>query len=228
MMLLRMPFGMDAVRPPLLDWTSPDVARRTHLQLKRCLDVAVAAVLLVALLPVLVAIGIGVKVTSPGPVWFAQWRLGKGGVPFRIWKFRTMFEEACDGSGLAQVRQGDARVTRLGRWLRRWSLDELPQLINVLWGDMSLVGPRPHVARQLAAGQSYETLVPQYAGRLAMRPGLTGLAQAQGLRGPTLCPLLARQRIERDLAYIEGFSIWLDLSILAMTLWRELPRGGGE
>jgi lipopolysaccharide/colanic/teichoic acid biosynthesis glycosyltransferase len=133
-----------------------------------------------------------------------------------------------DSSGVAQTVADDERVSRLGSFLRRTSLDELPQLFNVLFGDMSLVGPRPHAVGMLAGGaQLYEELVPYYFERNRAVPGLTGWAQVNGLRGPTVDPLIAFSRVDHDLAYIENASIGLDLKILLMTAQREFLRGTG-
>lgn len=139
-----------------------------------------------------------------------------------------MRKDHADPSGVRQTTHGDVRVTRVGRIIRRTSIDELPQLLNVLRGDMSLVGPRPHVKGMLAGGRDYRALVPYYELRLHVTPGLTGLAQANGLRGPTADPDLALRRIEYDLEYIEKFSIFLDVKIILMTLQREFLGGSGH
>jgi lipopolysaccharide/colanic/teichoic acid biosynthesis glycosyltransferase len=142
-------------------------------------------------------------------------------------KFRTMYDDHADPTGQAQTRPDDERITPVGRLLRRTSIDELPQLINVITGDMSLVGPRPHVAGMLAAGIDYAELVPYYNLRHTMRPGLSGWAQANGLRGPTDSAEIARARIDHDIAYIQNFSIWLDLKIIWLTLVKEFVTGSG-
>lgn len=195
---------------------------------KRVLDIVVSFALIVLLSPLLVLIGAAVALTSAGPVLFVQARQGFLGRSFRIYKFRTLHSEVADETGVSQVRDGDTRVTALGRLLRRTSLDELPQLFNILKGDMSLVGPRPHVPNMLAAGRRYDKLVPYYRLRLLARPGLTGWAQANGLRGPTDDPGLARARIDHDIAYVQNFSFVLDLHILLRTAWREMWRLGGH
>jgi lipopolysaccharide/colanic/teichoic acid biosynthesis glycosyltransferase len=195
---------------------------------KRAVDILMAIAAVVALFPLLLCIALLVKATSPGPVLFRQVRSGRAGTVFELYKFRTMRRDACDHSGVAQTVAEDDRVTKLGCWLRRSSLDELPQLFNILRGDMSFVGPRPHVAGQLAAGRPYRELVEYYDLRLHVRPGLTGWAQANGLRGPTGDATKARERIEHDMAYIQNASPLLDLLIIFRTARDEFISGGGS
>ena len=145
---------------------------------------------------------------------------GFNGRPFRIYKFRTMTTLE-DGSVVRQARQGDERVTRAGRVLRRWSLDELPQLLNVLRGEMSLVGPRPHA---LAHDSEYDQLIASYAVRQKMKPGITGLAQINGCRGETPHVDMMRRRVEYDLQYFDCWSVWVDLKILATTVLQAFIR----
>lgn len=204
-------------------------ARRTrHLVIKRGFDLAAATISLAALLPLLVALAIVIKATSKGPALFRQQREGRGGRPFTIYKFRSLKVDQCDPSGVQQTVEDDTRLTAVGRFIRRTSIDELPQLFNVLLGDMSLVGPRPHVAGMLACGMSYRELVPYYDQRLEVRPGLTGWAQVNGLRGPTTRADLARSRVDHDIAYIENFSFWLDVKIIWRTLRHEFLSGTGR
>jgi lipopolysaccharide/colanic/teichoic acid biosynthesis glycosyltransferase len=195
---------------------------------KRAVDVAGASVGLLVASPLLIAIAIAIKATSRGPIFFGQKRYGYRNGRFRIYKFRTMFVHLSDVTGTRQTRHDDPRVTPLGRILRKYSLDELPQLINVLVGDMSLVGPRPHVPGMLAGGMLYERLTPYYFQRHNMRPGITGLAQVSGYRGSTEVPLSAIERLDRDLRYIEQWSLWLDLKIIVGTVLNELTRGSGH
>jgi len=195
---------------------------------KRGIDAFASGALLLALLPVLAAIALAVRSTSPGPAFFRQQRYGIDSEPFEILKFRTMYVGDMDVTGVRQTRTGDPRVTPLGRFLRRTNLDELPQLINVLRGDMSLVGPRPHVPGMLAGGMLYEKLVPAYFERHRVRPGMTGLAQINELRGSTADAKFARARIAYDLAYIEHWSLLLDLRILWTTFRTEVLRGTGD
>lgn len=194
---------------------------------KRGMDIVLSVAALIAFLPLLVCLAVGVKLSSPGPVLFKQWRYGKDGRKFTIYKFRTMRTEAEDPTGVRQVVANDPGLTRLGAVMRAKSLDELPQLINVLMGDMSLVGPRPHAIGMKAAGVPYEELVPYYSLRHAVRPGLSGWAQVNGFRGPTTDAETARQRIEHDIAYIQNQSIWLDIKIIGLTIRHEFLTGTG-
>jgi lipopolysaccharide/colanic/teichoic acid biosynthesis glycosyltransferase len=214
--------SLDSV--PVLPRLEP---RLQALKLKRMFDVIVAAAVLIALLPLLVIVAFLVKITSSGPVFFRQMREGINGTRFEILKFRSMREDVLDPTGIDQTVKDDPRVTRFGRAIRRTSIDELPQLINVLRGDMSLVGPRPHVPGMRAAGVPYRDLVPYYDQRLSVLPGITGWAQANGLRGETVSARLARARIDHDLAYVQNFSLWLDLQILLMTVRNEFVSGSG-
>ncbi len=204
------------------------VARSINLVLKRVLDIVLSAGALLAMSLVLIATAIAVKVTSPGPVLFVQMRPGLNGVMFPMLKFRTMYADLGDASGVRQTVANDPRITSIGAFLRRTSLDELPQLINVLLGHMSLVGPRPHPANMLAAGMDYRDLVPYYEMRYAMKPGLSGWAQANGLRGPTDEAGKARARIAHDMAYIQNFSVLLDIKIIFRTIMREFVAGTGS
>lgn len=196
--------------------------------LKRAVDVFLSGALLLVLSPVLAGAAAAVRLTSAGPVLFRQRRYGLNSEQFTILKFRTMFAHDADMSGVNQTRIGDPRVTPLGRFLRRTNIDELPQLINVLQGDMSLVGPRPHVPGMRAGGVTYEALVPSYFERHRVRPGMTGLAQINELRGSTADAKFAKARIAYDIAYVEHWSILLDLRILWTTLKTEVLRGTGN
>ena len=194
---------------------------------KRAFDLSFAILFILAFIPALLLIAALIKSTSRGGVLFRQKRYGMGGQLFEIWKFRTMYQSQGDQRGVKQTRENDPRITPFGRFLRRTSLDELPQMFNVLKGEMSLIGPRPHVPGMLAAGVLYEELVPIYHQRHVVRPGITGLAQVSGFRGTTEDPTLATARVEHDLIYVEKWSFWLDIKILVLTAWRELTGGTG-
>jgi Undecaprenyl-phosphate glucose phosphotransferase len=181
---------------------------------KRLFDLVFAAFALIPLTPLLMLVAILIKIDSPGPVFFVQRRYGFNQQPFRIIKFRTM-RTLDDGAVIAQARPDDPRLTRIGRWLRRWNIDEIPQLFNVLTGDMSLVGPRPHA---LSHDREYERRIALYARRHNVKPGITGWAQIHGLRGETDTDEKMRRRVEYDLFYIDNWSLWLDLKIIARTL----------
>jgi len=192
---------------------------------KRLFDIAASGAALLFLAPLLIAIAIAIKVTSPGPVLFHQYRYGYRNRYFKIYKFRSMRTDACDRAGVKQTVEGDVRVTPIGRLLRKTSLDEIPQLINVIRGDMSLVGPRPHVPGMLAANLPYEDLVPYYFQRHSARPGITGLAQVSGCRGSTVEFNRAVSRVDYDLEYIEKWSLLMDIKIIIRTIRREFLSG---
>ena len=206
---------------------SASVPRGAQLAAKHVLDWCGALLLTALLSPLLLAIALLVKLSGPGPVLFTQLRDGQHGKPFRIFKFRTMHTAAGDASGVAQTVVGDGRITRLGQSLRRTNLDELPQLFNILRGEMSFIGPRPHPLNMLAAGRRYDEHVPYYGARLLMRPGISGWAQCNGLRGPTTDGASATARIDHDLAYIQNFSLLLDFKAAWRTVAREASGGTG-
>jgi exopolysaccharide biosynthesis polyprenyl glycosylphosphotransferase len=181
--------------------------------IKRLLDVTFAVVGLLLLSPLWALAAFAVRLDSPGPVLFRQTRLGFDGRPFRILKFRSMTVLE-DGEAVQQARRNDQRITPVGRWLRRTSIDELPQLLNVLRGDMSLVGPRPHA---LAHANHFAKLIVNYALRHQAKPGLTGWAQVNGYRGETPTVESMRRRVESDIWYVENWSVWLDLRIILRT-----------
>ncbi len=185
-------------------------------------DIVLAAVLLVILAPLTAMIAVAIKIDSPGPVLFRQTRKGFNNSLIPVWKFRTMFADATDAAGAVQARRGDPRVTRIGRILRRTSLDELPQLLDVLGGRMSLVGPRPHALSAKAEGRLFEEVVHRYAARHRVKPGITGWAQVNGWRGETDTIAKIQRRVEHDLFYIDNWSIWFDVRILIRTVWHVL------
>ncbi len=196
----------------LLDLQRPPLSVRGSL-LKAAMDYALGAIALVALSPLMLVIAAAVKLDSRGPVFFVQSRHGYNHRIVRVMKFRTM-TVAEDGPVVTQAVRDDKRVTRVGRFLRRTSLDELPQLFNVLQGELSLVGPRPHA---VAHNKSYARVLNSYANRHKVKPGITGWAQVNGCRGETKTPEDMRQRVELDLYYIKNWSLWRDIQILART-----------
>jgi putative colanic acid biosynthesis UDP-glucose lipid carrier transferase len=181
--------------------------------LKRSIDVIGAVAMLVLAAPLMLAVAVAIRLDSDGPVAFRQTRLGRGGRPFAILKFRTM-NVIEDGGAVVQAAHNDSRVTRVGRYLRAASLDELPQLFNVLRGEMSLVGPRPHAAAHDAL---YAALIPNYELRQDVKPGITGWAQVNGHRGGTPALELMQRRIDFDVWYVANASMALDLKILLRT-----------
>jgi len=211
---------------PIIPDHSP--SRSISLSAKRAIDVVLTLAGLLVLWPFVLGIILAIKLTSRGPVLFIQKRVGAYGQEFDLYKFRSMYWHQCDTTGVTHTIDNDPRVTPLGRFLRRTSLDELPQLINVLRGDMSLVGPRPHVANMRAGNELYEEVVPYYGLRHAMRPGITGWAQVNGIRGEVHTTGNAKARIDHDLAYIQNFSVTLDVRILASTILAEFLTGTGN
>jgi len=203
----------------------PSLSLRTA---KRVMDVIGSGAGLLILAPLLIGIAAAIKFTSPGPVFFRQKRYGYHNRRFWILKFRTMHVDLSDQRGTRQATADDPRVTPLGRMLRKTSLDELPQLINVLKGDMSLVGPRPHVPGMLANGMLYEEFIPYYFQRHSMRPGITGLAQVRGFRGTTRRPEAALARVDCDLEYIQSWSLLQDFRIVCSTVATEFLSGSGR
>jgi Undecaprenyl-phosphate glucose phosphotransferase len=191
---------------------------KTQLILKQLMDQVLAAMALVVLFPVFIIVGIAIWWESPGKPLFLQKRMGFNGRPFKIYKFRTMRAND-NGPVVVQATKNDRRVTQIGALLRKLSIDEVPQLINVLRGEMSLVGPRPHA---LAHDSEYAKLISTYAMRHKIKPGITGWAQVNGFRGETPQIEMMQQRVESDLWYIESWSIWLDIRILALTVVRVL------
>jgi len=187
---------------------------QTEQVLKRAVDLVLASLGLVLLAPLMIVVAAMIRLETPGPVFFVQTRNGFNGRTFGVRKFRTM-RVTEDGPVIRQATRNDPRVTRVGRLLRRTSFDELPQLFNVIAGDMSLVGPRPHA---VAHNFEYQKLIRNYAHRYQLKPGITGWAQANGLRGETKSVEMMARRVEFDLWYINNWSLWLDVKILFRTL----------
>jgi len=188
---------------------------RFEIASKRVFDLVVAALALIALTPFLLVVAALIWLDSPGPIFFVQRRYGFNQQPFRIIKFRTM-RTLDDGPVVPQATRDDPRLTRIGRVLRRSNIDEIPQLFNVLTGDMSLVGPRPHA---LSHDQEYERRISLYARRHNVKPGITGWAQIHGYRGEIDTEEKMRKRVEHDLFYIDNWSLWLDLQIIFRTVF---------
>jgi len=183
---------------------------------KRAEDIVLASLILMLISPLMAAIALAVKTTSAGPVLFKQRRYGLNGEVVEVWKFRSM--TVCeDGANITQAKKGDARITPLGGFLRRTSLDELPQFINVLQGSMSVVGPRPHA---VSHNEQYRKLINGYMLRHKVKPGVTGWAQVNGWRGETGTLDKMQKRVEYDLGYIQNWSLWFDLKIVVLTVFR--------
>ncbi|MGC6373370.1 undecaprenyl-phosphate glucose phosphotransferase [Pseudomonas sp. K2I15] len=186
--------------------------------IKRCEDLILATLGLVALSPIMLITAIAIKLDSKGPVLFRQNRFGYNDNVIRVFKFRSMYAEMSDFNADRQTTRGDPRITRVGRFIRKTSIDELPQLFNVLLGNMSMVGPRPHATATKAAGVPYEVAVSEYSSRHRVKPGITGWAQINGYRGETDTLFKIQKRVEYDLEYISKWSVWFDLYIVFMTV----------
>lgn len=223
--VLEEPFaGLQPTRPELIAGRpAVDILQaplsESEAVMKRCLDVLMAGLLLLLTSPVLALAALCIRLETPGPVLFRQQRTGFGGHCFMTYKLRSMHADMGDTQGGAQTTPGDMRVTRVGQFLRRTSIDELPQLFNVLIGDMSLVGPRPHA---LTHDIDFARMVGLYAARRRMKPGLTGWAQVNGLRGPFGGDNSLERRVSYDLDYIENWNIGFDLWILFLTPFQVL------
>jgi undecaprenyl-phosphate galactose phosphotransferase/putative colanic acid biosynthesis UDP-glucose lipid carrier transferase len=216
---VRRVFSQAGAEPTLLELRRAPLSK-VELTAKRALDLVSSGAGLVILLPLLAVVSLAIKLDSRGPVIFRQSRRGFNGREFMIWKFRTM-TVAENGRVICQAKRNDARVTRVGRLLRATSIDELPQLVNVLRGEMSLVGPRPHA---IAHDDEYGRSIGKYAFRHHVKPGITGWAQVNGFRGGTARLDWMKKRIDLDLWYIDNWSFWLDLWIMARTCF-EVARG---
>lgn len=198
--------------PAIALWESPFLG--FNAAIKRVLDIVLGSIILILISPLMLLIAVAVKISSPGPVFFVQWRYGLGGQPIKVYKFRSM--RVCeDGFCFVQATKGDPRVTMLGAYLRRTSLDELPQFLNVIHGSMSIVGPRPHA---VAMNEEYRKLVSGYMLRHKIKPGITGLAQVNGYRGETDTLEKMEGRIRYDLQYMRTWSPLLDLKIILQTI----------
>ncbi len=204
---------------PMINLRQGGAARDHHMAMAKGVeDVLVALLGLVVLWPVLLVAALAVKATSPGPVFFKQKRHGLHGREFHVLKFRSMVVHQAK-PGVAQATQNDARVTPVGKFLRRTSIDELPQIFNVLRGDMAIVGPRPHAAQH---NDHYQELIQRYMQRHYVKPGITGWAQVNGFRGETPDLRTMKKRVQYDLDYIRRWSLWLDIKIIVLTAFRVL------
>ena len=184
---------------------------------KRTMDIVLALLLLAVLSVPMLVVAVVIRLETPGPALFRQQRIGFRNIPFTMWKFRTMRDQPGGEGRLAQATRDDKRVTWFGWFLRRTSIDEFPQLFNIVRGDMSFVGPRPHAPGTCAGGKPFELVTPHYRARHRVRPGLTGLAQVRGWRGETETEEKLLRRVESDLEYIDTWSLWLDLRIICRT-----------
>ena len=185
--------------------------------IKRMSDIVIGSLILLLISPVMAGVAIAVKLSSPGPVFFKQFRHGASGQQVKVYKFRSMKVHQEGEGQVTQATKGDPRVTKVGAFIRRTSLDELPQFINVLQGRMSIVGPRPHA---LAHNEYYKDLVESYMKRHKVKPGITGLAQVRGFRGETDTLDKMQQRVECDLEYLNNWSLWLDIKIIIGTVFK--------
>lgn len=185
---------------------------------KRALDLVVASVASIVLLPLLMLVALAIRLESPGPVLFRQMRVGQGNRQFRIFKFRSMRVDRSDAAGHQSASRADERITRVGRIIRRTSIDELPQLLNVLRGEMSMVGPRPHALGSTAGDELFWHASQQYWLRHALKPGITGLAQIRGFRGATERVEDLARRVRCDLEYLSNWSLWGDIGIMLKTI----------
>ncbi|MBV8652548.1 MAG: undecaprenyl-phosphate glucose phosphotransferase [Alphaproteobacteria bacterium] len=197
-------------KKPLADW---------HSVIKTIEDRTLAIGLLIFLLPLFGLVSLAIKLSSPGPVFFRQRRYGFNNHTIAVYKFRTMYDHLRDEKAERLATRGDPRITRVGAFLRKTSIDELPQLINVLKGEMSIIGPRPHALSAKAADRLYEHVVAEYAARHRVKPGITGWAQVKGWRGETDTVEKIQKRVEHDLYYIENWSFVFDMKILVLTFF---------
>lgn len=206
-----------AEQPTLIVSVGPLDTR--NIILKRSFDLAIATLGIVIASPLILVVALAIRLDSPGPVFFRQLRMGRSNRLFSIYKFRSMRDDAADMNGQRSTTRGDPRVTRVGRFIRRTSIDELPQVLNVLRGEMSIVGPRPHALGSLAGEKLFWEVDGRYWNRHAIKPGITGLAQITGFRGETTQASALEGRLNADLAYMRGWTIWRDVRIVAATVF---------
>jgi len=208
----------------------PDLesSRKIYLFTKRAMDIIISGLALIILSPILLFTALIIKLTDNGSILFVQKRVGYNNKQFDIYKFRTMHHHRCDRSGVEQTKIDDCRVSQFGKFLRKTSIDELPQLFNILKGEMSLIGPRPLVKGELASGRAYKEIVPYYDLRHSIVPGLTGWSQINGFRTRVYQKKWEIEKIEHDIAYIQNMSLWLDIKILFLTVKNEFFTGSGH
>lgn len=202
---------------PVINISTSHMLEGKNRFLKSLEDKILASIILLLISPILIGLAITIKLTSKGPILFKQYRTGANGQDFKVYKFRSMVVHNEEGGKVTQATKGDSRITPIGAFMRRTSLDELPQFINVLQGRMSIVGPRPHA---LAHNEHYKTLVESYMRRHMVKPGITGWAQVNGFRGETDTIDKMESRVEYDLYYIENWSVWFDLRIIFLTVFK--------
>ncbi|MBR0552094.1 exopolysaccharide biosynthesis polyprenyl glycosylphosphotransferase [Stakelama marina] len=212
------PLGMENVRGETSLIVAAGPLNLMERSIKRAFDLSVAVTMIILLSPILLMTAIAIKVESPGPVLFRQKRFGRGNEMFSVLKFRSMYVDSSDHSGNRSTARDDRRVTRVGRFIRRTSIDELPQLFNVLIGNMSIVGPRPHAAGSRAENKLFWEVDRRYWERHTAKPGLTGLAQIRGFRGATERERDLLDRLDSDLEYLQGWTIWSDIKIVILTI----------
>jgi len=193
-----------------------------RMTMKRIVDVTIGIVAFIIFLPLFIIVALSIKLDSPGPILFLQPRAGFNGRQFTVYKFRSMHIGEMDLLATQQTCRGDPRVTRVGKWLRRLSIDETPQLLNVLLGEMSLVGPRPHAPQTRVEGKLLHDVIDEYGVRSKMKPGITGWAQVNGARGELVTTDDLRRRVAYDLEYMQLWSTWFDIKIMALTVIREV------
>lgn len=199
-----------------ITWPEPPLGQAEQV-IKRALDILIAVLALALLFPILAGIALCIRLDSPGPAIFRQKRVGENGRIFDMWKFRSMYDHLRDETAAKQTSRNDHRITRIGGLLRRTSLDELPQIINVLRGDMSIVGPRPHALGMTIDGQALDAVLPSYELRHRVKPGITGWAQVNGCRGELATTRAVKRRVALDCHYIDNWSIQLDARIILRT-----------
>lgn len=202
---------------PVINISTSHMLEGKNRFLKSLEDKILASIILLLISPILIGLAITIKLTSKGPILFKQYRTGANGQDFKVYKFRSMVVHHEEDGKVTQATKGDSRITPIGAFMRRTSLDELPQFINVLQGRMSIVGPRPHA---LAHNEHYKTLVESYMRRHMVKPGITGWAQVNGFRGETDTIEKMESRVEYDLYYIENWSVWFDLRIIFLTVFK--------